>query len=101
MQIQRVDFAGLNPATQVSSGHASAGGNSLPAAPTHESVPIERARVAVAVEPGNTLVYRFLDRQTGDVFLQVPPEQALHAVQQIEEQLHKTEQPRHRVDFRG
>jgi hypothetical protein len=101
MPIQGVAPAGLNSATQVLSGNASAGGNPRSSAPTQESVPIERARVAVAVENGNTLVYRFLDRQTGDVFLQVPPEQALRAVQQIEEQLHKTEQPPHRVDFRG
>jgi hypothetical protein len=51
------------------------------------SVPHHEEEIQTKVD-GQRIIYRFVDKQTGEVIFQVPSEQMLNVMRGIEEQLH-------------
>src|SRR5690348_16284444 len=67
---------------------------SQPPRNTPQSAPPHEEQLSISFDKGQIIIYRFLDKETGDLIQQVPPEEVLRVVRSIQELLQNTGQQR-------
>ncbi len=92
----RIDAAQSNPARELlppSSSQRSPASIHTP--PAHDSLPPDThdEQLQISFAEGHLLVYRFVDKETGDLVQQIPPEEVLRVMQGIQQWLQQSDEP--------
>lgn len=72
-------------------------------APLAAAAEVPKARelsVSVSFVENQVIVYRFVDKDTGDLIVQVPPEQMLQVMRSIDEMLNAENSVHQKIDIR-
>jgi FlaG protein len=96
MQVQATQFADhavplatepAKAAAQTSAG----GGSERTATAQPAGIDMSSRQVSVSVTDGQVFVYRILDEKTGDLIQQIPPDEILRLIRNIQEMLQETD----------
>lgn len=88
----RIDAAHLNlmmSAISQADGQTPGRKAAAPKASASPSVSSRQEQLNISFDKGQIIIYRFLDKQTGDLIQQVPPEEVLRVVRSIQELLQR------------
>jgi len=109
MRIDALQAAATAAETAISdSSHHSAETKDVPASPppTSNAEPAADAKsrelsVSVSFVENQVIVYRFVDKDTGDLIQQVPPEEVLEVMRGIDEMLNEENIAHQKIDIRS